>query len=81
LVLDENFIEKMFFGDMLHPLTDTERYIYRARYAGNREARWPMLSWPAKFPLTVIRLIHTRSSRLMRDGWRASLVRPPSMSG
>ena len=51
IVLDENFfLEKMFFGDVLVPLSDADKNAYRAPYAGDRNSRWPMLFWPREIP-------------------------------
>ena len=51
LALDENFfLEKMFFGDVLTPLSEADKNAYRAPYAEDRESRWPTLVWPREIP-------------------------------
>ena len=51
IVLDQNFfLEKMFFGDVLTPLSEADKNVYRAPYATDRDSRWPMLFWPREIP-------------------------------
>lgn len=51
MILDRNmFVERVLPGSVLRKLTDAEMTEYRRPY-GEREDRWPTLTWPRQIPI------------------------------
>lgn len=51
LILDKNvFIERILPGSILRDLTEAEMDAYRRPFL-DRDARWPMLTWPRQIPI------------------------------
>ena len=72
MVIEKNvFVERILPGSVLRDLSEEEMAVYRKRYADDKEARRPTLTWPREIPIegepADVREIVAASNEWMKD--------------